>query len=188
MKKIILSLFVLIISACAYSPQQVTIKPDIAMEGEQYGNGRSVLVSATDERANKTLGSRGGVYEETSVITLGNDITQAIVNATKAKLATQGFNVNAQASDADMNVVVEELVYDIEDKGVIKNVTLRCLVRVDIKAGSENFSGRYKTGSGQEVAFYPNMQKNEELINKVISDTLARALSDAKLKAFLSNI
>lgn len=188
MKKIFLPLFILLVSACAYSPQQVTIRPDIGMDGEPYGNGRSITVTASDERANKTLGSRGGVYEETSVITIGNDMTQAIVNATKAKLATQGFNVNAQPGDADLDVVVEELVYDIEEKGVIKNVTLRCLVRVDIKAGTENFSGRYKTGSGQEVAFYPNMEKNEELINKVISDTLARALSDAKLKAFLSNI
>lgn len=186
--KLVFSFLVVVLSGCAFSPQQVTINPRISMDGEQYGGGRSVQVSASDVRADQTLGSRGGVYKDTSVITIENDMPQAIVNAVKAKLATQGFNVNAQDSNADLAVVVEELRYDIPEQSMVKKVDLLCVIRVDIQAGTENFTGRFRTTAGQEMLFNPDMKRNQEMINKVLSDTLARAFSDARLKAFLSNI
>lgn len=184
----LLGFLCVLLSACAFSPQQLTINPRIAMDGEQYGMGRSIAVSASDERTDPTLGSRGGIYKDTSVITIANDMPQAIVNAVKAKLATQGFNVNPQQSDADMSVVVEQLAYEVPEQSVVKQVDLRCVVRVDIRAGSEHFTGRYRTSASQEMLFNPDMSRNQEMVNKVLSDTLARAFSDGKLKAFLSNI
>lgn len=188
MNRFVCFFLLVMLGGCAFSPQQVTINPRISMDGEQYGGGRSVSVTAEDERADKTLGSRGGVYKDTSVITIDNDMPQAIVNAVKAKLATQGFNVNAQDSNADLAVVVEELRYAIPEQSVVKKVDLNCVIRVDIRAGSEHFTGRFRTTAGQEMLFNPDMKRNQEMINKVLSDTLARAFSDAKLKAFLSNI
>lgn len=188
MKKLVLTFVLIWVSACAYSPQQITLQPRIETGGESYGNGRSVAVSSVDERANPILGTRGGLYKETSVISIANDMNEAIVRATQAKLATQGFNVNSSQSDANLTVVVEALSYDIPDQKVIKKVDLRCVIRIDVEAGNEHYTGRFRTSSEQQTVVSPGMERNEQMVNQLLSDTLARAFSDPKLKAFLSNI
>lgn len=187
MKQILLGFMILTLAACAYSPQQVTIKPQINIADESYGNGRSIAVSGEDGREKKVLGTRGGIYEETSTITLANDMTKAIVTAAKAKLATQGFNVNSADSDATLKLVVEELTYDLPES-VGKKVDLFCVIRVEAQAGTETYTGKYRTGSTVQTVFTPTMARNEAMINELISDTLVRAFSDPKLIAFLSNI
>lgn len=187
-KKLLLVMAVFLIPACAYSPQQVTINPQIDAGGESYGNGRSIAVTARDERDNKTLGTRGGIYKDTSTITIANDLPRAVVRAAKAKLATQGFDVNAQQSNADLAVIIEKLTYDIPEQSLVKKVDLHCVLRVEVTAGGEKYTGRYQTTSEQQTLVTPSMARNQAMINKVISDTLERAFSDPKLKAFLSNI
>ena len=188
-KKLLLSLALVLLSACAYSPQQITIEPRIDTGGDAYGNGRAIAVSAEDAREQKVLGTRGGVYKDTSTITVANDMVQAIARAAQAKLATLGFNVNSDQPSASMNVVVEQLSYDVPDKGGLgKTIDLKCALRVDVKAGSESYSGHYRTSAQQEALMTPSMASNQQMINKLLSDTLARAFTDPKMKAFLSNI
>ena len=188
MKKLFVFIAIVLVSACAYSPQQITVKPVVDMTGENYGKGRSVSVSAEDARVNKTLGSRGGLYKETSIITIANDMPQAVANAARAKLATQGFNVNSDDSNASLNVVIEELSYDVPEQSVVKKIDLKCVMRVEAKSGGESYTGRYRTTSEQQSMTTPNMERNQQMINQLLSDTLMRAFTDEKLKAFLSNI
>ncbi len=188
MYKLFSSLLLLTLSACAYSPQQITINPSIDTDAESYGQGRSVNVTVEDVRQNKALGSRGGIYKETSIITLANDMGAAITRAAQAKLATQGFSVNAGESDASMKIMIEELLYDVPESNIGKQVNLRAVMSVEVAAGNESYTGRYRTNSERQTVVTPSMSKNEELINQLLSDTLVRLFSDPKLKAFLSNI
>lgn len=188
MKNVLISIAVIILSACAYSPQQITVSPRIDIEGESYGNGRAISVSAEDGREQKILGSRGGIYKDSSIITIANDMPVAVVKAAQAKLATQGFNVNSTENNASLNIVVEELTYDIPDNSVVKNIGLKCAMRVEATSGGESYIGRYRTTSTEQAMMTPNMEDNQKMINKLLSDTLMRAFTDPKLKAFLSNI
>ncbi len=188
MKKLLSIIVVALVSACAYSPQQITINPVVDTAAESYGNGRTVAVSVKDERENKVLGTRGGIYKETSTITLANSLTDAIARATQARLAVQGFNVNSAEPAADMTIFIEQLTYDTPADSVGKKVALDAVARVEIKAGNETFTGRYKTNSERQTVVTPSMAKNEEMINALLSDTLTRLFSDPKVKAFLSNI
>ena len=95
MKKTLLLITLSLLVACAYSPQQITINPSVDTSAEDYGLGRSVQIVVEDHRAVKELGSRGGVYKDTSLITIGNSITEAIAGAAEARLAIQGFNTNS---------------------------------------------------------------------------------------------
>ena len=188
MRLIVIVMTCLIAVACAHSPQQITINPAINTAAEHYGNGRSVSVSVEDARENKVLGSRGGVYKDTSVITLANELDVAIARAAEAKLAVQGFNVNNPEAAADMKIIIEQLSYDTPEQTVGKKVLLGAILKVEVSAGNETYSGRYKTNSERQTAFTPNMKENEEMINTLLSDTLVRLFSDPKLKTFLSNI
>ncbi|WP_159931160.1 YajG family lipoprotein [Oceanicoccus sp. KOV_DT_Chl] len=187
-KTLLISFIVLITAACAYSPQQITINPKIDTTAEHYGSGRAVSVTVEDAREEKALGSRGGVYKDTSVITLANELDTAIARAAEAKLAVQGFNVNNPEATANMKIIIEKLSYDVPEQSVGKKVMLGAILGVELTAGNETYTGRYKTNSERQTVVTPSMASNEEMINTLLSDTLVRLFSDPKLKAFLSNI
>lgn len=187
--KIFMMAFTVMLAACAYSPQQITINPVINTDAESYGNGRAVNVVVEDGRQQKTLGSRGGIYKDTSVITINNSLTEAIARAAQAKLAVQGFNINSAAEDtATLKIIVDELSYDVPEQSVGKKVMLAAVLKLEAEAGSQSYSGRYKTNAERQTVVTPRMSQNEEMINTLLSDTLVRLFSDPKLKAFLSNI
>ncbi|MEE8056249.1 MAG: YajG family lipoprotein [Pseudomonadales bacterium] len=192
MKRSIILLICSFLVACAYSPQQITINPVIDTAAEDYGDGRAVTVSVEDNRATKALGSRGGIYKETSLITTSNSITDAIARAAEAKLVTQGFNINSAAAavnnSASLKIIIDELSYDLPEQSVGKKVVLKAVLKVEIAAGDETYTGHYRTNSERQTVITPSMAKNEEMINTLLSDTLLRLFSDPKLKAFLSNI
>lgn len=189
MKKIIVLLAVYLLAACAHSPQQLIIKPVIDSSGERYGNSRAVVVTVEDARPSKEIGSRGGAYEKSSIITIKNDLNDAIARAVEAKLATQGFSINSGSAEAaTLKVVVDTLSYAIPKEGVAKKVQLEAVVLVELKAGNETYSSRYKTNSEKQTVITPTMSANEAMINQLLSDTLARIFDDPKVQAFLSNI
>lgn len=189
MKKIITLLAVCLLTACAHSPQQLVVKPVIDSVGERYGNGRAVVVSVEDARPSKAIGSRGGAYEASSLITIKNNLNDAIARAVEAKLATQGFSINSGATDAaTLKIVVDTLNYVIPKDSVAKKVQLEAILLAELKAGNETYSSRYKTSSEKQTLVTPTMSANEAMINQLLSSTLARIFDDPKVQAFLSNI
>jgi uncharacterized lipoprotein len=180
---------ILSLSACAFSPQQITIKPSAVLDSESYGMGRGLSVVVEDRRASKVLGSRGGVYKETSVVTIANSLTDAIGKATRASLAAQGFDVVNAASDAaEFKVVVETLGFDIPAQSLVSVVKLQAVLQVEASSHGEVYKGRYQTQSEHKLMGRPSTETNEEMINQLLTDTLARMFEDQKLRAFLSNI
>lgn len=189
MKLFISTVLSVLLSACAYSPQQIIIDPAIDLKSENYGAGRPVNVSVEDVRENKVLGSRGGIYEKTSLITIKNNLTEAIAGAARAKLATQGFNVNSDDQNAAaVKIKIEKLSYDLPKDSMMKKVSLESILSVEASMGGESYTGRYKTNSERQTVITPTMGRNQEMVNTLLSDTLVRLFSDPKLKAFLSNI
>lgn len=177
------------LAACAYSPQQITIKPELAVAGDNYGNSRPLAILVEDGRSIKELGSRGGVYKDTSVITIGNSITTAISRLAEAQLASQGFNINSNQADvAQLKIIIDELTYDVPEQSVGKKVLLKAVLRAEATSGGETYTGRYRSNSERQTVITPTMASNEKMINGLLSDTLLRLFTDPKLKAFLSNI
>lgn len=189
MKKIILSVGLLFLAACAYSPQQITISPKVDTSAESYGNGRVITVSAEDGRANKALGTRGGIYKDTSVITIANDIALAVARATEARLAIEGFNVHSDYADVPhLRITIDKLTYDTPEQSFGKKVVLSAGIKVVGTSGGETFTGQYTSNSERQTVVTPTMANNQEMINTLLSDTLERMFADPKLKAFLGNI
>ncbi len=189
MKKLLTLITVSLLAACAYSPQQITINPDVDTTAEDYGRGRPVHVVVEDGRAVKALGSRGGVYKDTSLITIGNSMTEAIAGAAEARLAVQGFNTNSISGDTTtIKIIIDSLNYDTPVQSVGKKVKLDALLKLEVTAGNEIYTGQYKSSSERQTVVTPSMARNEEMVNAILSSTLNRLFSDPKLKAFLSNI
>lgn len=189
MKNRFLVILVILLAGCAYSPQQITVSPVINTETESYGAGRGLTISVEDARSNKALGSRGGTYKDTSLITIDNGLEQAIKRVAKAEFAVQGFNVNTSEADtSSVAVIVNTLNYDMRKKTVGKTIYLAAVLQVVATVGNETYTRKYKTNTSHKTAMTPGMAQNEEMINDILSKTLVRLFSDPELKTFLSNI
>ena len=109
----------LLIGGCAVSPQSIVLSPQTILSGPTYGQGRALTVNIEDRRSNSVLGSRGGVYESSSVITISNDITGALMIAAQASTAQLGFDGSSASAPAQLTLILEELTYDTKTKGLV---------------------------------------------------------------------
>lgn len=194
MKKLIQSVVaavvVVLAAGCAYSPQQLIIQPPLTVGGEAFGNGRPVLVSASDQRENRVLGTLGGMYGSSSTIVIANDLETAMTRATNGLLAAQGFVVNStDPSAVQLTVVVEDIRYeDMSADKLGKDVKMTAVLRAEAVKGGENFSGRYQTNSQYRSVTTPDQKDNEKRVNDLLAKTLVRMFEDGKLRQFLTGI
>jgi uncharacterized lipoprotein len=188
-KNILVIMLSLLVVACAHSPQQVTIAPVLSMEGDPYGNNRPVNVTVDDRREAKTIGSRGGIYSETSVITIKNDLSQAVLAAAKGKLAVQGFDVNSGNADAtSLVVVIDDISFEPLNSAIGNVIEVQVVFLAELNSGGEKFSSSYTSKSNRKTVMAPNEEENSELLTGLVSKTMDRMFADPKLQAFLSNI
>jgi len=176
-------------AACAYSPQQLNVQPAITATGEPFGNGRTILVTAADQRQNRTIGVIGGIYGATTTITIANDLESAMVRATNGLLAANGFVVNSPDPNAvQLTVVIEDIRYEDNSKDKLgRDVKMTAALRAEALKGGANFSGRYQTNTDYRSVTTPAAKDNEQRVNDLLQQTLVRMFQDPQLRAFLLN-
>lgn len=177
-----------LLTACAHSPQQLTVRPVLEISGDSWGNGQPLRVTARDGRSDKVIGTLGGIYGNSSTITVANDIEEAMVSAANALLASKGFVVNSRDPNAvQLTIVIDELRYQdlTEDDKVGKAVKMVAALRAEGERNGDTFSARYQTASDYRGVTAPSMKDNEKRLNKLLEQTLQRMFNDEKLRDFL---
>jgi uncharacterized lipoprotein len=176
-----------LLAACAQSPQRLNVNPVLTLPGDATGNGRAIIVNASDERKSKVLGSLGGIYKSTASVTIGNDIEQAMTRAANGLLAAQGYVVNSPDPSAlQLTIVIENLVYEAAEQPVGSDVKMTAVLRADVTKGGETFSGRYQSESQHRGVARPDPEDNEKWLNELLSDTLTRMFTDSRLRNFFA--
>ena len=178
-----LSLF---ITACAVSPQSVVVQPQVSITGALYGQGRALTISIEDHRATTSLGSRGGVYEASSTITLSNDINTALLAAAKAATLQLGFDGTSSAAPAHVTLILEQLTYDTQTHNLVHTVSLDAKITLVTDLNGSSHTGHYRTQRSHKFPRLPDAQKNAEIINEVLSTSLERGFTDISLANFLA--
>lgn len=187
MKTITALCLVLALFGCsAKSPQQVQVQPDLTAANGLKANGEVVHLEVIDSREDKVLGTRGGVYEKTSLITLSSDFTSDVEEVLKSKMTDSGFTLGGDTSNIKWKVNFKELTYKIEKKSALKNVvTVFGDMSINIVAGNKTFNNFYQTTFTQEVLNTPSDKKNNQMINTAISNLLTLMLEDKTISEFL---
>lgn len=179
---------VALLAACAQSPQRINVAPTLTLSGDVSGNGRAIIVSGSDQRASKVLGTLGGVYGDTATLSIGNNLEQALAQAANGLLAGQGYVVNSpDPSAVQLTIVAEKIAYDKIEMPIGYGVKLTATLRADVTKNGETFSGRYTTEKEQRGASRPDRDENEEYVNALLSETLKRMFSDNRLREFLQH-
>jgi uncharacterized lipoprotein len=185
----VVTFLLLLISACALSPHQVSIRPEIRLESPApLGIGHSIALDVADGRTGPVVGTRGGVYAGTSEISTAGDIRQPIRAELEKAFTTLGFEVRpaGDAADATLRVVIESIEYHAHGANVVREIETAATVRADAAKGTRTFSGRYQGSSKKDVLTAPDAADNEQLINAAVSRMLQRVAADRELLNFLT--
>ena len=166
---------------CAHSPQQLNPQPKLTAQLTPVGQGQPVVVRVVDGRPSPSLGTRGGMYPETSTISVsGNDVVPKLQAQAEAAVRLLGFTPTPNASGApQLTVTLAELKYQSpKDNLYVTEATIGATFRADVRNGGRSYSGRYGASLDQRFGMAPNQDTNTQLVGDVLSDALTRLFKD----------
>lgn len=179
----------LALGGCAHSPQLLDPSPKITGTINPVGQGQPVVVRVVDARPSPTLGTRGGLYPETSAVSVPKEkILPKLQAQTEAAVRLLGFTPSANAYNApQLTLTLAELKYQSPKKGVyVTEADIGATLRVDVENGGRRYNGRYGASLNQRFGMAPNEQTNTKLVGDVLSDALNRVFRDQNIGQLLA--
>ena len=161
---------------CAHSPQQLSPQPKLTAQ-------------LVDGRASQSLGTRGGMYPETSTISVsGNDVLPKLQAQAEAAVRLLGFTPTPNANNApQLTVTLAELKYQSpKDNLYVTEATIGATFRADVANANRRYSGRYGASLDQRFGMAPNQETNTKLVSDVLSDALTRLFKDPTIGQVLA--
>ena len=166
---------------CAHSPQQLSPQPKLTSALTAVGQGQPVVVRVVDGRPSPTLGTRGGLYPETSAISVSSEtILPRLQAEAEAAVRLLGFTPSSNAYNApQLTLTLAELKYQSPKEGLyVTEADITASIRADVQGASRRYSGRYGASLNQRFGMAPNQQTNTKLVSDVLSDALDRVFKD----------
>ena len=166
---------------CASSPQQLSPQPKLTQQLAPVGQGQQVTVRVVDGRPSPVLGTRGGLYPETSSVSVSaNDLIPKLQAQAEAAVRLLGFTPVTGGSGPQLTITLADLKYQSpKDSTYVTEATISATFRADVQNASSRYSGRYGASLNQRFGMAPNQETNTKLVSDVLSDALTRVFKDA---------
>ncbi len=179
----------LLATACVYTDQEVSLKPEIPIDPTPIGEGRRITLTTVDERAETTIGHRGaGGYG--AEITVREDVAAVVDAAIAEGLEQQGFDTTGmlEVDLRELRVEVRSLKFTYST-GLLTGTqrTEAALKGICAVNGKREYESLYIGSTEKEVVVDQFAQKNEADINLALSQVLNNLLDDQDLLRCLSN-
>ncbi len=174
---------------CAHSPQQLDPNPKLNGSINPVGQGQPVVVRVVDGRPSPTLGTRGGLYPETSaVIVPAAKVLPKLQAQTEAAVRLLGFTPSANAYNApQLTLTLAELKYQSPKEGLyVTEANVGATLRIEVQNAGKRYNGRYGASLNQRFGMAPNEQTNTKLVSDVLSDALTRVFRDENIGRLLA--
>ncbi|MBD8492405.1 YajG family lipoprotein [Pseudomonas syringae] len=165
---------------CAHSPQQLSPQPRLTAQLAPVGQGQPVVVRVVDGRPGPTLGTRGGLYPETSAISVnGAELLPKLQAQAEAAVRLLGFTPSQGGNAPQLTITLAELRYQSPKEGMyVTEATISSTFRADVRNNTRTYSGRYAASLDQRFGMAPNQETNTKLVSDVLSDALTRVFQD----------
>ncbi|MBL1142190.1 MAG: hypothetical protein HND53_09195 [Proteobacteria bacterium] len=188
MKNLIAIIFVsLFLTACGLSPQVVKIDPSLSdAKSAPPSSDITFALVVSDRRDSPIMGTRGGVYKETSVIKTKGDITKKIHEKLVSSFNKANYKVDSSAA-MQLDVAINKLTYQGFGENRISEVEVSTEILVTVTRAGGNYTKTYKANRKKEVLKSPSEEKNEEMINDILSTAIQRVLDDNDLLDYIKS-
>jgi len=190
-KSLLLSLLsaTLVLGGCALSPQQLDPDPKLNVQLNAVGQGQPVVVRVVDGRSSPNLGTRGGLYAETSEISVpANKVLPKLQAQAEAAVRLLGFTPSPNAYNApQLTLTLAELKYQSPKEGLyVTEADISATFRTDVQNPQRRYTGRYGASLNQRFGMAPNQETNTRLVSDVLSNALSRVFKDPTIGQVLS--
>jgi uncharacterized lipoprotein len=178
----------LTLAGCANSPQQLSPQPKLTSQLAAVGQGQQVAVRVVDGRASQTLGTRGGLYPETSAVSVnGGELLPKLQAQAEAAVRLLGFTPVQGGAGPQLTVTLSDLKYQSPKQGMyVTQATISANFRAEVVNGGHRYAGRYAASLDQRFGMAPNQETNTRLVSDVLSDALTRVFQDGTIGQTLS--
>ena len=173
-----------VLAGCAHSPQQLNVAPSVTAPLSQVAQQRPVVVSVQDNRSSPVLGTRGGLYPESSNLTINPQAVSHLQEQVEQALTKLGFQVVADGTANANSLVVglAELTYISPKEGVyVTKADLGAAFTAEARSANQRYNGRYSASAQHRFGYAPNQATNTRLVTEVMSDALSRIFKDPEV-------
>lgn len=174
----------LILVGCAHSPQQLSVQPKVQVALNPVAGNQPVAVTVQDARSSTVLGTRGGIYPNSSSLTLSDRSIPAIRQEVEQSLRQLGFVV-VQPGSANANsltVNLAELSYrSPADGAYVTQADIGAVFTAEARGRDQVYNGRYSASAQHRFGYAPNQATNTKLVSEVMSDALSRMFRDQEI-------
>lgn len=177
-------LFLSLLSACALSPQQVSLTPEVTVSAQQnIGRNHPVQVRGKDLRESDVVGSRGGIYADTSLIRTQGGVAKKLASLVRGNLQSRGFNsFNAAATAPQLVIELTKLQYLPASGYLVNRVEVAASLQARVMtAGGEIFKQIYNSEITFKQPITPTAAKNQEMLDQVLTRCINQLLADPQL-------
>lgn len=174
----------LVLVGCAHSPQQLNVKPEIQVPLNPVARQQPVVVVVEDTRPSKILGTRGGIYPDSSSLTISEQTLPQLKQQVEQALRQLGFDV---VSDGTPNanrltLSLAELRYQSPTSTTyVTEADISATFAAQVRATNTQYQGRYGASANHRFGYAPNQATNTRLVSEVMSDALTRVFKDPEI-------
>lgn len=178
----------LLVSACALSPQVIDISPTLRHEtSSNLDSKNTITIHVNDSRPSSLLGSRGGVYNETALLTTNPDMTNNIRATLIDAFKTIGYSVSDNTTATGLNVSISEFTYNNQKKTAVNSISVRAVIKVECRNSRYTMNNEYTITDGKDFIKPPSKRENATIVNATMNTALNKIFEDEKLFSCLNN-
>ena len=173
-----------VLAGCAHSPQQLNVVPGVTAPLSQVAQQQPVVVSVQDSRSSPVLGTRGGLYPESSNLTINPQAVSHLREQVEQALTKLGFQVVPEGTANANSLVVSlaELTYISPKEGVyVTQADLGAAFTAEARSANQRYNGRYSASAQHRFGYAPNQATNTRLVTEVMNDALSRIFKDPEV-------
>lgn len=173
-----------VLSGCAHSPQQLNVTPSVTIPLSQVARQQPVAVTVQDSRSSPVMGTRGGLYPDSSNLTISNQAVPHLRQQVEQALGKLGFQVVAEGTPNANSLVVSlaELTYVSPKEGVyVTQADIGAAFSAEARSANQRYNGRYSASAQHRFGYAPNQATNTRLVTEVMSDALSRIFKDPEI-------
>jgi uncharacterized lipoprotein len=176
------------LSACALSPQVININPEITIdEDKEQQYSKAITINVTDSRASNALGSRGGIYRDTAILSTASDMTSRLKTTLETSFSSMGYTVFNSNGANTLHIDITELSYNSGRQTTVTKVITSATVNVSCQNQAQTVNNTYRITDTKDFITTPTARQNQEAINSTLSTTLNRMFDDDNLLSCLDS-
>lgn len=181
MRLITLLITLLALAGCALSPQTVTVDPALTVAPKAVADGQALDLRVVDARASEEIGTRGGVYRQSSQILAANDVADAVRMRAIEGLRVRGYSLGESTAAVQVRLSIEQLDYVVPPGTVATSADITAVLKASVDNSGKKYETTYRSTVNRKFPVPPTATQNAIWINEVLGDTLQRFLDDPRI-------